>query len=370
MAYLGIDPKAAYSSYRNIDDISASFDGLVTSFPLRVGGVAPPILPINEQQVLINVGGVPQQPDPSGVNGFKLTAGNIIFSSAPAVSETFWGVILASANYISASTRFADGSAGLPSVTFASDPTTGIYYLGAGQLALSTGGTERAVVNSSGVTIHGQGDLRLADSDNSNWVALQAPATVATNLTLTAPAADGSADQALVTDGAGALSFASRSRLISGTAVASTSGTSIDFTGIPSWVKRVTVMFNGVSTSGTSNLQIQIGSGSVATTGYDSASYTANSVNVGATTGFLVTALNFAAGTYSGATGLFLQNSSTNSWVASGTLGQTNVPATNGSLSTCGGNKALSGTLDRVRITTVNGSDTFDAGSVNIIYEG
>ena len=161
-----------------------------------------------------------------------------------------------------------------------------------------------------------------------------------------------------------------RGGITSGTAVASTSGVAIDFTGIPSWVKRVTVMFNGVSTSGTSNLQIQIGSGSVATTGYDSASYTANSVNVSATTGFLVTALNFAAGIVSGTTSLFLQNSSTNAWVASGTLGQTTVPASNGGLSTCGGNKALSGTLDRVRITTVNGTDTFDAGSINILWEG
>jgi hypothetical protein len=155
MAYLGIDPKAAYSSYRNIDDISASFDGLVTTFPLRVGGIAPPILPINEQQVLINVGGVPQQPDPSGVNGFKLAAGNIIFSSAPSAGETFWGVILASANYISANTRFADGSAGLPSVTFASDVTTGIYSPGAGQLAISTGGTGELFVNVSGIQVPG-----------------------------------------------------------------------------------------------------------------------------------------------------------------------------------------------------------------------
>ena len=155
MAYLGIDPKAAYSSYRNIDDISTSFDGLVTTFPLRVGGIAPPILPINEQQVLINVGGVSQQPDPSGVNGFKLSAGNIIFSSAPSAGETFWGVILASANYISANTRFANGSAGLPSVTFASDVTTGIYSPGAGQLAISTGGTGELFVNTSGIQVPG-----------------------------------------------------------------------------------------------------------------------------------------------------------------------------------------------------------------------
>ena len=155
MAYLGIDPKVAYSSYRNIDDISASFDGLVTTFPLTVNGVAPTILPINEQQVLINVGGVPQQPDPSGANGFRLVAGNIVFSSAPSIGETFWGVILATANYISANTRFANGSASLPSVTFASDPTTGIYYPGAGQLAVSVGGTEELFVNSSGIQVPG-----------------------------------------------------------------------------------------------------------------------------------------------------------------------------------------------------------------------
>jgi len=47
--------------------------------------------------------------------------------------------------------------------------------------------------------------------------------------------------------------------IVSGTAVASTSGTSIDFTSIPSWVKRVTVMFAGVSTNGTGSYLIQIG---------------------------------------------------------------------------------------------------------------
>ena len=155
MAYLGIDPKVAYSSYRNIDNISASFDGLVTTFPLTVNGVAPTILPINEQQLLINVGGVPQQPDPSGANGFRLVAGNIVFSSAPSIGETFWGVILATANYISANTRFASGSASSPSVTFASDPTTGFYYPGAGQLAVSVGGTGELFVNSSGIQVPG-----------------------------------------------------------------------------------------------------------------------------------------------------------------------------------------------------------------------
>ena len=155
MAYLGIDPKVAYSSYRNIDDISASFDGFATTFPLTVSGVAPAILPINEQQLIINVGGVPQQPDPTGANGFKLFAGNIVFSSAPSIGETFWGVILASANYISANTRFADGSANLPSIAFASGVTTGIYSPGANQLAVATNGTGRLFVDASGRVLIG-----------------------------------------------------------------------------------------------------------------------------------------------------------------------------------------------------------------------
>ena len=150
MAYLGIDPKVAYSSYRNIDDISASFDGFATTFPLTVNGVAPTILPITEQQIIVNVGGVPQQPDPTGAKGFKLFAGNIVFSSAPSTGETFWGVILATANYISANTRFANGSAGLPSITFASSVTTGIYSPGAGILAFTEGGVEAMRIDASG----------------------------------------------------------------------------------------------------------------------------------------------------------------------------------------------------------------------------
>ena len=61
--------------------------------------------------------------------------------------------------------------------------------------------------------------------------------------------------------------------LTSGTAVASTSGTSITFSSIPSWAKRVTVMFNGVSTSGSSNIQVQLGAGSTTTSGYTGGSF-------------------------------------------------------------------------------------------------
>jgi len=150
-------------------------------------------------------------------------------------------------------------------------------------------------------------------------------------------------------------------KLTSGTAVASTSGTSIDFTSIPSWVKRITVMLSGVSTNGTSNLQIQIGAGSVTTSGYVSGT-AYNSVQTTATSGYLVAAGLAAADVISGAMTLTLLGS--NSWTATGTNN-----ANGGVTRLCAGVLALGGALDRVRITTVNGTDTFDAGSINILYE-
>lgn len=158
----------------------------------------------------------------------------------------------------------------------------------------------------------------------------------------------------------------------SGTAVASTSGTSIDFTSIPSTVKRITVMFNGVSTSGTSPPQIQIGdSGGVETTGYagTSSAIAGGTAQAVFTTGFGlgVNTSNWSSSVIvSGAITITLLNSSTNNWVASGSLGRSD--ATGSTYFTSGG-KSLSDVLDRVRITTVNGTDTFDAGSINILYE-
>jgi hypothetical protein len=154
-------------------------------------------------------------------------------------------------------------------------------------------------------------------------------------------------------------------QLQSATAQASTSGTSINFTSIPSWVKRITVMFDGVSTNGTSNLQVQIGAGSVTSSGYNSGAIQLSSSGQGAvsTTGFLFTGSNSAASSHYGSIVLVLISG--NTWESSGNLWNT---ASVINLSS-GGSIALGGTLDRVRITTVNGTDTFDAGSINILYE-
>jgi len=154
--------------------------------------------------------------------------------------------------------------------------------------------------------------------------------------------------------------------LVSGTSVASTSGTSIDFTGIPSWVKRITVMFDGVSTSGTSSIIIQLGTSSgVEATSYSStASRTGggNIVTNAFTTGLAIDNFNTATNARNGFAAISLLSS--NTWTYISSIAESTPLNGFGA-----GIKALSSTLDRVRITTVNGTDTFDAGSINILNE-
>jgi len=186
------------------------------------------------------------------------------------------------------------------------------------------------------------------------------------SITVAAPAVAGSNTQTLVaaTD--------TLAPIIRGTAVTCAGQTSIDFTSIPSWVKRITVMFNGVSTSGTSAIIVQIGAGSFTTTGYVSGTSGAYSGNVISgqtfTAGFGIQNSNLAANTnYATVT---IANISGNTWYYTSVF--SGHPSQNG-IFNGGGSITLGGTLDRVRITTVNGTDTFDttpsAGTINILYE-
>jgi len=205
------------------------------------------------------------------------------------------------------------------------------------------------------------------NGSTSGYTELTAPA-VAGNNSIALPTGNGSANQ-ILRNGATAGSLEFTDKIVSGTAVASTSGTSIDFTGIPSWVKRVTVMFNGVSTNGLTFLLVQIGAGSVTSTGYLSGGGVYNgggaAVNT-STAGFIWRNASNAATTNYGSFVITLLGS--NVWVASHN-GYTNDNVGGASVVNGGGNVTLSGALDRVRITTTNGTDTFDAGSINILYE-
>ena len=202
-------------------------------------------------------------------------------------------------------------------------------------------------------------------------VSIDPPATTS-NFTATMPAATGTVvlDSATQTLTNKSWSSPAGSTVSSGTAQASTSGTAINFTDIPSWVKRVTAMLSGVSTNGTSSLLVQLGdSGGIENTGYTS---TGGSLSTGAsptfttsTAGFLLNDGMTAARVNNGVATIVLLDSATNLWALTFLGNQ----QTFNTIQTGSGSKSLTAALDRVRITTVNGTDTFDAGSINILYE-
>lgn len=212
--------------------------------------------------------------------------------------------------------------------------------------AISVAATSASIIYSTtartGVPFRVVGFIDIIEATAGTWAT--APSTI-----------QGSGGQALV--GFNAIRM--------GTAVASTSGTSIDFTGIPLWAKRITVMFNGVSTNGTSLQMLQLGSTTIEISGYVSGSNigtTAWNAITSATNGFQIA--NSAA-VYSFSGSLTLVHMGSNTWQCSAVL----LSSFPGFMFTAG-SKTLAGVLDRVRITTVNGTDTFDAGSINIMYEG
>lgn len=153
--------------------------------------------------------------------------------------------------------------------------------------------------------------------------------------------------------------------IVSGSAVASTSGTSIDFTGIPAWAKRINILFAGVSTSGTSVMQVQVGAGSVLTSGYlGTGAGLVTGVGCALNSaGFLTSDAGSASQIRHGIATLCKING--NQWVFSSMLGNSDA----GRAGIGGGSVSLSGDLDRIRVTTVGGTDTFDAGTINVMWE-
>jgi len=149
------------------------------------------------------------------------------------------------------------------------------------------------------------------------------------------------------------------------TAKATTSGTTVDFTGIPSWVKRITVMFSGVSTNGVSGLFLRIGdSGGIATTSYQGAAggIINTSATITASTSAIVIGGQTATDQVTGH--CTLTNFSGNTWIISGV-----VYIRDNQINYLAGTRTLTNSLTQLRVTSSNGTDTFDAGSINIMYE-
>ena len=180
------------------------------------------------------------------------------------------------------------------------------------------------------------------------------------SITVSAPAVSGSNTQTLVA------TTGTLAPIVSGTAVTA-SGTSVEFTSIPSWVKRITVMFSGISPSSTGDILIQLGdSGGYETSGYvgrAQRSGASSTTEVALSSGF---AINTGGNTavINGLAFICLLDSTTNTWAANGTLGRSDAAA----MQSFGGAKPLSATLDRLRLY-IDGTQTFDAGTINILYE-
>jgi hypothetical protein len=155
--------------------------------------------------------------------------------------------------------------------------------------------------------------------------------------------------------------------LMMGTAITTTTGTTVDYTSLPNWVKRITLSFAGVSTNSTSGLIVRLSTGSVfATTGYVAASDSmATTVAPNARTDAFplgdvtITAAELFSGTYT------FTNIGSNTWVGTLAGASTTLP----SVFAGGGYVTLGGVLDGIRLTTIAGTATFDAGTVNILYE-
>jgi hypothetical protein len=209
-----------------------------------------------------------------------------------------------------------------------------------GQLSVGNGGTG-AATHTSGSVLIGNG---------ASAITSIAPTTTGNTL--------------FTTDGT---TWSSTAKIVRSTQQATTSGNAKSFTGIPSWVKRITITLNGVNATGSTHFQVQIGSTTFTTTGY--LSYFGYFVN-GSGTGSTSLATGFGMW-HGGATDIMysnmvLMNITGNTWVSSHSGG-----FFNGASAYCvsgGGNIALGGVLDRVQLTTLS-TDTFTAGAVNIFYE-
>jgi hypothetical protein len=188
---------------------------------------------------------------------------------------------------------------------------------------------------------------------------IQEPSSAAANITLDTSGG--------VVFGGGVI----QSSLNRATVVATTSGTSVEFSGAngpPTWTKRITIIFNQISTNGASDIILQLGTASsYETTGYVASHLAVATTSAGTafTNGFGLIVSPVASNNYSGLLTLAAVSDSSYSWTAMGMI-SAGTTTTN----FASGLKVLSGAITRIRLTTTGGANTFDNGSINMLYEG
>jgi len=323
------------------------------------------------------------------LNGADYTATNgtsVVLAVACNAGDIVEALAFSSFSVASTVSSFSGGTTGLTPST----GTTGNVTLG-GTLAVANGGTGVTTSTGSGNNVLSTSPTLVTPILGTPTSATLTNATglpLTTGVTGTLPVANGGTGVTTST-GSGAVVLGTSptittatlssptintptmggSVITSGTSQASTSGTAINFTGIPSWAKRITVMFSGVSTSGSSLVIVQLGSTSYTTSGYlnGGGGLSGTSVNSSGvvTTGLLAGGVTQNTNTDVRHGTVTITLLTGNTWVSTSIMGS----AVQDFIGLSGGSIALGGTLDRVRVTTVNGTDTFDAGSINILYE-
>jgi len=335
MAYIGKEPQVG--NYIKLDAISTSS---TNTYNLLKDSVA--FTPESALHMLVSLNGVIQSP----LTSFSVSGSTITFlpSSGTLSSSDTIDFILVLGNVL---------DIGTPSDSTVTNAKTNF---------VSTSSSAGLQIKGDGTNDGTTGTLQLNCSNNSHGIKLASPAhTHGQNYTLTFPTTAPSADKALITDGSGNLSFGSVGGITLGTTQATTSGEEVDFTGIPSTAKRITVIFRGVSSSGSdAGVLVQLGTSSgLTTSGYLSSSH-------------------FDGGGSSDTTGFFMLGITT-SQKLSGIMtivhmgSNVYVSSHSGKRSTSvsvygGGDVQLGGTLDRLRVKQVSGG-TFDDGSVNVMFE-
>jgi len=326
------------------------------------------VAPANTSSIIVAVTGVLQDPSTYSVSGTTLT-----FSAAPPsgtsnISVRYLG-IPASGVTTTAYRTVTDFTATAAQTSF-SVPSYTVGYIDVYRNGVRLVSTDFTATTGTTVVLVNactSGDSVVTESFLVSSVLNaipNSPASVGTSnivsgVTLTSPTLTSPTISGAV------VSSMNSSVITSGTAVASTSGTSIDFTSLPTWVKRITVMLRGVSTNSTSLWLLQLGTSSgVTTSGYlGLVSNISGSVSSAYSAGFTLVTDSANGNIYHGLIQIVTLGS--NNFVINGILSRSDAA----NQYTSAGSIALGGVLDRVRITTVNGTDTFDAGSINILYE-
>lgn len=327
--------------------------------------------PANPASILVAVSGVLQDPSTYGVSGTTLTFTGAPPSGTGNISVRYLGV--PASNITTAAYRtLTEFTATAGQTTFT--PASYVAgYLAVYRNGVMLGAADYTATNGTTVVLATAciaGELITTESFYISTVIGAIPATAGavvssyiqtspslTTPTLASPTINGTytAGTTLITSGT----------VNGGAANPLSGGTSVNFTSIPSWVKRITLMFGALTTSGSSNLQVQLGTGATPT--YTTSGYVGSAgittVQLAYTTGY---GLSYnISGAITGLLTIDLLDSSTNLWVASGNNSRTG----DAGMTQSAGRVALASALTALRITTINGTDTFTAGSVNILYE-